>query len=265
MPELPEVQTVVSGLQEKILNKRIVSLFEQRKGTIQNFFSGEFCEFGIVKAVKRRGKYIIIETSENIKLVIHLRMTGKLIFDENTNDATHSRAYFTFEDGSKMIFDDVRTFGKIQVFGIDDKVSSLEKLGVEPLLDEFDTEYLYNKIKKRKAPIKNLLLDQTIIAGLGNIYVCEVLYRVGVNPTSQGNIISKKKTGEIKNKIKEVLVKAIACNGTSISDYRNVDNKTGEFQKFLQVYGKEKCPDDHSVKRIKQAGRSTFFCPKCQK
>jgi formamidopyrimidine-DNA glycosylase len=164
-----------------------------------------------------------------------------------------------------MIFDDVRTFGKIQIFGIDDEVSSIKKLGVEPLSEEFDFGYLHSKIKKRKAPIKNLLLDQTIIAGLGNIYVCEVLLRVGVNPTTSGNELSKKKTTEIIKKIKEVLLKAIECNGTSISDYRNVDNKTGDFQKFLQIYGKEKCHVGHSVSRIKQAGRSTYFCPKCQK
>ena len=248
MPELPEVQTIVNGLKKKIMNKKIISLFEQRKGTIQNFIKGDLCEFGSVISVSRRGKYIIIQTSEKIKIIIHLRMTGKLIFEENNNEATHSRAYFIFADGSKMIFDDVRTFGKIQIYRINDKIDSLEKLGIEPLSEEFNAEYLFNNIKKRKVPIKSLLLDQSIIAGLGNIYVCEILFRTKLNPTIKGMNISRKKSVEIVKNTKKIIAKAISCNGTSISDYRNVDNKTGEFQRFLQVYGKEKCPS----KQIKQ-------------
>ncbi|MBC8384505.1 MAG: bifunctional DNA-formamidopyrimidine glycosylase/DNA-(apurinic or apyrimidinic site) lyase [Candidatus Cloacimonetes bacterium] len=266
MPELPEVQTVVNGLNEKVLGKNIISIFEDRKGTIQNFVQEPICEFGSISKISRRGKFIIMETSKDLKFVIHLRMTGKLIFEKYPErKSTHERANFIFEDKTKLIFDDTRTFGKIQIYQKKDKIESLEKLGLEPLSDNFTSEYLKLKFENRQAPIKNLLLNQSIIAGLGNIYVCEILFRAKISPQKQGNKLSFKKIDMIVIKTKEVLTEAIKYNGTSISDYRNVDNKSGEFQKFLKVYGKKTCECGSDICKIKQAGRSTYFCEKCQK
>ena len=266
MPELPEVQTIVTGLNEKILNKKIISIYENRKGTVQNFVEIPICEIGSIISISRRGKYIILETSNEYKFVIHLRMTGKLIFEKSLEKkSAHERAYFIFEDKTKLIFDDTRTFGKIQIYKKDDKIESLEKLGLEPLSNELTAEYLKKKFENRKSSIKYLLLNQSIIAGLGNIYVCEILFRAKISPQKSGNKLSLKKINLIVKKTKEVLTEAIKFNGTTISDYRSVEDKTGEFQKFLKVYGKKECEKGHQIKRIKQAGRSTYYCPDCQK
>ncbi|HHE39088.1 MAG TPA: bifunctional DNA-formamidopyrimidine glycosylase/DNA-(apurinic or apyrimidinic site) lyase [Candidatus Cloacimonetes bacterium] len=266
MPELPEVQTIVAGLKKKILNKKIVSLFEERKGTIRNFIRVPTCEFGSISAISRRGKYIIFHTSNGYKFVIHLRMTGKMIFEKNLDKkSTHERAYFIFDDKTKLIFDDVRAFGKIQIYDIKNRIESLEKLGLEPLSDDFTAEYLRKRFRNRRSSIKNLLLNQSIVAGLGNIYVCEILYRAKISPQKKGNELSIRKLNLIVKETKKVLKEAIKYNGTTISDYRSVEDKTGEFQKFLNVYQKKECPQGHQIKRIKQVGRSTYYCPVCQK
>lgn len=266
MPELPEVQTIVTGLNEKIINKKIISVFENRKGTIQNFINDPICDFGSIISISRRGKYIILETSNEYKFIIHLRMTGKLIFEKSLEKkSAHERAYFIFADKTKLIFDDVRTFGKIQIYHKKDKIKSLEKLGLEPLSNEFTSQYLKKKFNNRKSSIKNLLLNQSIVAGLGNIYVCEILFRAKISPQKKGNKLSLKKLDMIVKNTKEVLSEAIKHNGTTISDYRSVEDKTGEFQKFLNVYQKKECPQGHEIKKIKQAGRSTYYCPVCQK
>jgi len=264
MPELPEVQTVINGLNQKVLEKEIKEILEFRPGTV--IWNMPITSLGKIQSVSRRGKYIIIQTSRDFKLVIHLRMTGKLIFETDlAKTLNHARAELVFSDNTKLIFNDVRTFGKIQICKKDEEVESLEKLGLEPLSDEFDTRYLRNKLKNRKAPIKNILLDQRVISGLGNIYVAEILFRSKINPRVPGNRITKKQLESIVLETKTVLQEAIKHNGTTISDYRNVEDKTGEFQNFLKVYRKENCECGHQIKKIKQAGRSTYYCPVCQK
>jgi len=166
---------------------------------------------------------------------------------------------------ARLLFNDIRTFGKIIVTPISKIRTHLPKLGVEPLSDEFDAAYLKQALHKRTMPIKTALLDQSVVAGLGNIYVCEILYRAKVNPVLNANKLKPAQNNNIVFHTKEVLSEAIAKNGTSVSDYRQVDDKTGEFQNFLQVYQKDTCPKGHQVKRIKQSGRSTFYCPVCQK
>jgi formamidopyrimidine-DNA glycosylase len=264
MPELPEVQTVINGLQEKVIGKNIVQIREHRAGTL--IWHTEEHDLGSIKAISRRGKYIIFITDMDYKIVIHLRMTGKLIYEENYNYKTdHTRAEIYFTDRTKLVFNDIRTFGKMEIYSINDQVSALEALGVEPLSDDLNLNYLKEKLKTKEAPIKNILLDQRIIAGLGNIYACEILYRAGVKPQRKGRSLKIKDIENVINHTKEVLMEALEHNGTTISDYRNVDDKTGEFQNFLRVYGKEKCNCGNDILRIKQAGRSTYYCPKCQR
>ena len=266
MPELPEVQTIINGLRQTVMSKTISSIMEKRQGTLIFGEDINICEFGKIESIERRGKYIIIKTSKDLKLVIHLRMTGKLIYEEDINNSSaYSRAEIIFSDKAKLIFDDVRTFGKIQILMINEKIKSIEKLGVEPLSNKFDVKYLENKLKKRKAPIKNSLLDQTVIAGLGNIYVAEILFRAKVHPVIPANRIGTVKLKNIVSETKSVLMEAIKYNGTTISDYRSVENKTGEFQNFLKVYGKKTCECGAEIMKIKQAGRSTYFCEKCQR
>lgn len=264
MPELPEVQTIINGLTQKVLGKEIKEIIEFRSGTViwQNPITG----LGNINFISRRGKYILIQTSNDYKVVIHLRMTGKLIFETDlTKTSDHARAEIIFNDNTKLIFNDVRTFGKIQIFKDNEEIKAFQKLGLEPLSDEFNAGYLKNKLKNRKAPVKNILLDQRVIAGLGNIYVAEILFRSKINPRVPGNRITKKQLESIVLETKTVLQEAIKHNGTTISDYRSVEDKTGEFQNFLKVYRKENCECGHQIKKIKQAGRSTYYCPVCQK
>ena len=188
MPELPEVQTIINGLNQKVLGKEIQEIVELRPGTVE--WQSPITSLGKIKLISRRGKNIILQTAQRYKLVIHLRMTGKLIFESVlTKTSNHTRAEIIFTDKTKLIFDDVRTFGKIQIVKSTEKIKSIQKLGVEPLSNNFDAIYLKNKLKKRKAPIKNALLDQTVIAGLGNIYVAEILFRAKVHPATPANRI----------------------------------------------------------------------------
>jgi len=265
MPELPEVQTVVDDLNNYIIGKKIVGVNEYRSGTI-NRENGSLTIPAVIASVERRGKFIRINLDNNEIILIHLRMTGKLVFDTKvSNQLTHVRARFDFSDGTYLFFPDVRTFGTIEFYGVGVKPIKLDKLGVEPLSKKFSFSYMKSVLDKRNTNIKNFLLDQTIIAGLGNIYVNEVLYKTGINPFRKVNDLSD---DEIKSLVKEtkiLLKKAIECNGTSISDYRRVDDKEGSFQNFLKIYGKEKCPCGNLISRVKQNGRSTFYCKICQK
>ncbi|HPR18067.1 MAG TPA: bifunctional DNA-formamidopyrimidine glycosylase/DNA-(apurinic or apyrimidinic site) lyase [Candidatus Cloacimonadota bacterium] len=264
MPELPEVQTIVTGLQNKILPKEIREIIELRSGTIIPKIP--ITKLGRIDSISRRGKYIIIHTSEKYNLVIHLRMTGKLILESALGrTSAHARAEIIFTDDTKLIFDDVRTFGKIQIMRDTEEVEVFCRLGAEPLSGDFHEKYLAEKLHGRKAPIKNVLLDQSVIAGLGNIYVSEILFRCKIDPRMAAEDISTPQIGLLVEHTKKVLQEAIAHNGTTISDYRSVEDKTGEFQNFLKVYGKKTCECGHEISRIKQAGRSTYLCEKCQK
>jgi formamidopyrimidine-DNA glycosylase len=218
-----------------------------------------------VTAYLRRGKYIILHLEKGNALVIHLRMTGKLIYTlGDYPEAKHVRASFELANGDILLFNDIRTFGKIILCPQNRIDQYLPKLGPEPLSAEFDAKSLQQALKKKKAPIKTTLLDQSIVAGLGNIYVCEILYRTKLHPETPANQVNLPKLKLIVKHTREILIQAIANNGTSISDFRQIDDKTGEFQNFLQVYQKDTCPQGHQVQRIKQAGRSTFYCAICQ-
>lgn len=264
MPELPEVQTVITGLIEKVLAKEIQEIIELRPGTV--IWQTKLTNLGRIAKISRRGKYIILQTSERLKLIIHLRMTGKLIFETDMNKtAKHARAEIIFTDNTKLVFDDVRTFGKIQVMKHDQEVEVFGRLGEEPLSEEFNKKYLTEKLLHRTAPIKNILLDQRVVAGLGNIYVAEILYRSKIDPRKSGKTLKLDQIKDIVKHTKLVLQEAIKHNGTTISDYRSVEDKTGEFQNFLKVYDKKTCECGALIIKIKQAGRGTYFCGKCQK
>jgi formamidopyrimidine-DNA glycosylase len=267
MPELPEVQTVLDGLTEVLSGKIISGLECYYPGTVitdpdlaQDPFPAR-----LIKAV-RRGKYMILHLDSSSSLIIHLRMTGKLVYEPDPGEPhKHERARILLLSQDALRFIDPRTFGKITLLKSSHLQSYLPKLGPEPLSDDFNASYLYRILRERKAPIKNLLLDQSIVAGLGNIYVCELLYRSGIRPYRPGSSISLQSTRLIVHHTREVLLEALAVGGTSISDYRQIDDKSGEFQNFLQVYQKQQCPLGHDLKNLRLGGRSSFFCPICQK
>ncbi|MBN2460487.1 MAG: bifunctional DNA-formamidopyrimidine glycosylase/DNA-(apurinic or apyrimidinic site) lyase [Candidatus Cloacimonetes bacterium] len=266
MPELPEVETVVKGLRNRITGKELERIEEYRHGTLNYDFAERKVCWGTIESIRRRGKFIILQTSLGYKLTIHLRMTGRLIFrDKPVEITSHTRARLVFLDGSSLIFDDPRTFGRINVYKKNSRIKCLEKMGPEPLAEFFNEEYLFRVLHTRKAPVKNLLLNQQIIAGLGNIYVTEILHRAGVSPLKRGDQLSDAQVREIVFQTKQVLREAIRKKGTTISDYRNVENTAGSFQNQLRIYGKDRCSCGNKTLRIKQAGRSSYYCPRCQK
>lgn len=267
MPELPEVQTVLDGVADVLQGKSLTGLECYYPGTVIIDPGLEHDPFPAKLAkAERRGKYMILHLDSSACIIIHLRMTGKLVYEPQPDEPhKHERARIMLASDDALRFIDIRTFGKIILCKTKNLGKFMPDLGMEPLADEFDARYLERMLKNRKAPIKTLMLDQKLIAGLGNIYVNEILYRAKLNPTVPGGEIPLSKLKILAKETKEVLKEAISKNGTSISDFRNVDNKTGEFQKFLRVYQKETCPKGHPVSRIKQAQRSTYFCPVCQK
>jgi len=271
MPELPEVQTVLNGLEKALQGKTILSLECFYQGTVIIDPSLDFDPFPARPvSFVRRGKYMLIHLDSGISLIIHLRMTGKLVLDSTLPQADreilkHERARINLDQDCLLHFIDIRTFGKIVLCRTDNVPNYLPKLGLEPLSSEFTPQTLGQKLNARKAPIKTALLDQSIVAGLGNIYVCELLYRAAICPMTAATELSQKQVRRIAAETVKVLTEAIALGGTSISDFRRIDDKTGEFQNYLKVYQKNTCPSGHEVKRIVQAGRATFYCPLCQK
>ncbi len=266
MPELPEVQTVLDDLSNAIKGKQISSLECFYPGTVilDPELGGDPFPATAVEFV-RRGKYMLIHLDSGASFIIHLRMTGKLVAaTQPAEPQKHERARINLGCGKLLHFIDIRTFGKIILCKTANIPLFMPQLGLEPLDKSFTAQALSAKLKSKTAPIKSALLDQRIIAGLGNIYVCEILYRTGISPIIQAG---KLKAPALKRVVKEtvqVLSEAIAMGGTSISDFRRIDDKTGEFQHFLRVYQKQTCPLGHPIERIVQAGRSTFYCPVCQ-
>ena len=219
--------------------------------------------------VTRRAKYLIFHLQPSGYMVAHMRMTGKFIVTEPLAEPEkYNRVWFHLGSGRLMIFDDVRCFGTLEFYEKLDDSKALCKLGIEPFADDLNANYFISQLVSSTREVKSILLDQKIIAGLGNIYVSEILFRSKINPRRSAGKIRKTEWSEIIKFTQEVLGEAIENNGTTISDFRRVDDKTGKFQQFLKVYDKNEqpCPDcGVPIQRIVQQQRSTFFCPECQR
>jgi formamidopyrimidine-DNA glycosylase len=266
MPELPEVETIRSELQDTILNKTITDVNVLLSRSFENPHSLPPC--GLVENITRHGKYLIIDIKKQCTLIIHLRMTGKLIVTNNTDILIHphNRVIFHLNTNEYLIFSDVRTFGKVEVVPYKIQFSQIKNIGIDAMSAKFTKDYFIKVCQNKKMPIKSLLLDQTLIAGIGNIYAIEILFATKISPLRPANTLNNVELTNIYHEISKILTLAIKHNGTSISDFRRVDDKTGEFQDFLQIYGKDKCPICHNeLTRIKQAGRGTRYCSTCQR
>ena len=283
MPELPEVETVKKGLEDFIVNKTIkkiyLSGFSLRFPIPDNFVS-LILEKKIL-SIGRRAKYLLFNLSDNITIISHLGMSGsyKVLSSEESKDYTpkkHDHVIFEFVN-FKVVYNDPRRFGYIFVTEKDPKDHKLIKsLGPEPMSNKFNENALAEKFYKKDRPIKNALLDQTIISGLGNIYVCEALFRSNINPKKKikqlvySNKSPKNSLVLLANKINEVIRESISLGGSSLKDFSNTEGKMGYFQNTFSVYGREgencvlkNC--NKKIVRITQSGRSTFYCPQCQK
>ncbi len=293
MPELPEVETVRRGLEQKLNNFIIKKVEVCRDSTVafpankEEFIKG--LENSLLYKWDRRGKYLIAELkkieNENIQihkkltlkhngfLVVHLRMTGYFKFINNsTSPSKHTRVRFFDKNNNELRYIDVRSFGQMWFIkqGLSPKriIKGLGSLGPEPFSKDFDTKYLKKVISKRTKSIKAILLDQTIVAGIGNIYADESLYSAGILPFRKAQTIKKDELIKLKESIVTVLKKSIGSGGTTFSDFRDLEGENGNFGLQTNVYrrtGKECHKCGNLIERQKITGRSTHWCPKCQK
>ncbi len=275
MPELPEVETVRRGLALKMSGRRIVRA-ELRRPDLRRPFPpalAERLDGARIGALARRGKYILIELDADGLLLLHLGMSGRITAgDAGQPEARHDHVVLTLDDGTVVRFNDARRFGTLDYLRRSeaDRHPLLAGLGPEPLEAEFDGAYLARKLTGKMTSIKAALLDQRIVAGLGNIYVCEALYRAGLSPRRLAGSISRARLGRLAGAIRSVLEEAIAAGGSSLRDYVQADGELGYFQHRWAVYAREgePCPGCNcaeGVRRIVQSGRSTFYCAKRQR
>ena len=271
MPEMAEVETVRNVLKKRILNKKIIDInliypkmIDKQSLDMNNLINQSFID------IKRKGKYIIFET-QDYYLVSHLRMEGKyFIKDKNEEFAKHEHIVIYFDDNTTLRYHDVRKFGRMCLLHKKDlyTYSELSKLGYDVGDQSLTSEYLLDKFKNKRLPIKSVLLDQSIIAGLGNIYADEVLFRSNINPLKRGCDINSEEANNIIESSAYIINKAIKYGGTTIRSYTSSLNVTGHYQDFLMVHKRENelCKICNSkIVRIKVGGRSTYYCPKCQK
>ncbi len=272
MPEIAEVETVRNTLKKQILNRKIKDvkilyskMIESNLDEfIKNLVGNEFID------IKRRGKWLIFELHD-FYLLSHLRMEGKYFLKSSKDPLEkHEHVVITFDDNQDLRYHDTRKFGRMNLVKKDDleKVEALKKQGAEPNSKELTKEYLFALLKSRKLPIKSLLLDQTIISGLGNIYANEVLFKAGINPLKSGCNITLEECQKIITATNEIIKEAISMGGTTIKSYTSSLGVTGRFQQKLMVHKKENdpCLKCHQpIKKIKINGRSTYYCENCQK
>jgi formamidopyrimidine-DNA glycosylase len=275
MPELPEVETVRRGLALKMTGRRIVAA-ELRRPDLRRPFPPKLAERlggAEIGALGRRGKYILIELDRDGLLLLHLGMSGRVTAGPaGAPAARHDHVVLRLDDGTVVTLNDPRRFGTLDYLRKSeaDRHPLLAGLGPEPLGPDFDGRYLAGKLAGRMTPIKAALLDQRVVAGLGNIYVCEALYRARLSPRRQALTIGRGRAERLVAAIRAVLDEAIAAGGSSLRDYVQANGELGYFQHRWAVYGREgePCPGcscREGVRRIVQAGRSTFFCARRQR
>lgn len=273
MPEMPEVETVRRGLAPRLSGKTIVAVDVRLPRLIKNCdretFAAELEGAAIVE-LRRAGKGLILELSGERALAIHLRMTGRLYLrSAQEEEGKAVRIVLTLDSGERLIYADVRTLGTLHLVKLAElaSVSYLAKLGPEPLSAAFSLAYLRKTLAANRGRIKGFLLDQSKIAGLGNIYVDEALHRARIHPCRPTADVTDAESARLFAAINEIIQTAIDNRGTTFRDYVDGEGKKGNNQQFLAVYGRtdEPCPDCGTmVRKIVAAGRGTHFCPRCQ-
>jgi formamidopyrimidine-DNA glycosylase len=283
MPELPEVETVRAGLLP-VMEGQLITLAQVNRPDLRfplpekmaDRLSGQR-----VEGLRRRSKYILADLSSGETLLVHLGMSGRMLVSgatlgtfhhEHPAPAKHDHVVFHMENGARVTFNDARRFGAMDLMSTERAGEHwlLKDLGPEPLGNGFHADYLVGRLSGRVMPVKAALLDQRIVAGLGNIYVSEVLFRARIDPRRAAGDLTATEIGELVPVIRTVLDEAIAAGGSSLRDYRQADGELGYFQHSFRVYDREGAPCPASgcagtIHRIVQSGRSSFFCPICQK
>ena len=290
MPELPEVETMMRGLKPVLEGRRLTKV-ELRRGGLRFPFPENFVgrlEGRTISSLARRAKYIVASFDGGDCLLIHLGMTGcfsvqtptgetkvmgEFYYEEEGASGLHDHVVFTLDDGTRVIYSDPRRFGVMDLFSPAQGHKLLDGIGVEPLGNEFHAQLLAAKFAGKAAPLKAALLDQTIVAGLGNIYVSEALYRARLSPRRKAGTLARGKRvdprlEELVRHVREVLLEAIDAGGSTLRDFAHADGKSGDFQERFLVYDREGEPCrtcGAPIRRIVQSGRSTFYCKACQR
>jgi formamidopyrimidine-DNA glycosylase len=287
MPELPEVETVRAGLEPVLRGRRFVHVEQRRKDLrfpLPERFAARLTGRKVAK-LDRRAKYILIHLNDGEVLAVHLGMTGRFSVSrkgdrdaaqlgefahEHGNDAKHDHLVFTMSGGAVVTYNDARRFGYMTLIPEREIAHDafFRGLGVEPLSDELSPAYLSSRARGRKSDLKAFLMDQRIVAGLGNIYVCEALHMARIAPGRAGGRISRPRLGRLAVAVKAVLLEAIGAGGSTLRDYVQPNGELGYFSAKWRVYGREglPCPECRTaIRRRTDSGRSTFFCPSCQR
>jgi formamidopyrimidine-DNA glycosylase len=292
MPELPEVETVRCGL-APVMEGQIIARADIRRPDLRWPFPPRMAERltgARVLRLRRRSKYILADLSTDETLLVHLGMSGRMLISApgpglgtgagapgafhftHPTPEKHDHVVFELASGARVTFNDARRFGAMDLMATAAAGAHplLAALGPEPLGNLFHADYLAAKLTGRTLPIKSALLDQRIIAGLGNIYVCEVLHRTGIAPQTRAGALTPAQVAGITDAVRVVLTEAIAAGGSSLRDYRQTDGELGYFQHAFRAYGRagEPCPTPGctgTITRIAQSGRSSFYCPICQR
>jgi formamidopyrimidine-DNA glycosylase len=280
MPELPEVQTVCDGIKNyingaKILNIKIIN--KKLRIEIPKYI--EKLSGTQIQQVRRKAKYILIELNNNKIIVVHLGMSGKLTIDKIShsnyyhNQKTfkkHDHLKITLDNGYKLTYNDTRKFGLVDLINKDNEINYrfFKKLGYEPLDSSFTKQSLEEVCSPRKKNIKSVIMDANLIVGIGNIYACESLFKAKIAPSRPAESLNKKELGKLFEAIVTTLQEAITAGGSTIQDYANPNGEAGYFQHSFFVYDRENLACKickAKIRRTKDSGRSTYYCPKCQK
>ena len=281
MPELPEVETVRRGL-APVMEGAVIASAAVNRPDLRWPFPENMASRLIgqtVTALRRRSKYILADLSSGETLIIHLGMSGRMLISgqmlgafhhDHPAPTKHDHVLLDMDNGTRITFNDARRFGAMDLTATPATESHwlIKDIGPEPLGNTFNEHSLKARLKNRKTPIKTALLDQKNVAGLGNIYVCEVLHRAGISPTTLSGNLSGPRVASLVPTIRQILTEAIEAGGSSLKDYRQTDGELGYFQHSFRVYDREGQPCLNCatpIARIVQSGRSTFFCPSCQK
>ncbi len=283
MPELPEVETVRRGL-TPVMEGAAIARADVRRAGLRWPFPDHMADRltgACVQRLGRRSKYLLLDLNTDETLIVHLGMSGRMLISghklgkfhhEHPAPEKHDHVVFDMDNGARVTFNDPRRFGAMDLCATKDLADHklIRVLGPEPLGNDFNEAYLVDRLAGKGTAIKTALLDQGIIAGLGNIYVCEVLFRAGIHPARKSGQISAKRIAGLVPIIREVLSDAIESGGSSLKDYRQADGDLGYFQHSFRVYGREKepcvTPDcKGKIARIVQGGRSSFYCTQCQR
>ena len=266
MPELPEVETIKRELEKAVLGKKIIEVFVHNSKVIRQpgvgKFKKELAGAGI-KKVLRKAKVLILELSNGKSLVVHLKMTGQLIYP---GDGKKSRVSFKLSDGKMLDFNDQRLFAELRLMDDWHSLKFIQGLGPEPF--DLTKEAFKKMLASKKTKIKPLLMDQTFISGIGNLYAAEALFRGGIHPGRPATSLSDKEKEKLFKEIKDTLSEAIKYKGSSVDQYVQLSGEYGDYVRYHKVYDREGKPClvcKTPIKRISLAGRGTYFCPKCQR